>query len=60
MEGVTWEFAQEGGGNPLTEHHVTAVDRGENPWSGVFYDSLAKRGVPLSPEVMSVHDATHG
>ncbi len=50
-EGVSWEFAQEGGGNPLTEHHVTPTDRSTNPWFGVFYDSLAKRGVPLTPEV---------
>ncbi len=50
-DGVSWEFAQEGGGKPLTEHHVTSIDREKNPWFAVFYDALAKRGVPLSPEV---------
>jgi aminoacylase len=50
-EGVTWEFAQEGGGNPLTEHHVTSIDREKNPWFALFYDTLAKRGVTLNPEV---------
>jgi aminoacylase len=49
-EGLSWEFAKEGG-EPLLTHHTTATDREANPWFGVFSDAIAARGVSLSPEV---------
>jgi len=50
-EGVSWEFAQEGGKDPLLDHYITSIDREKNPWFTVFYDALASRGVKLTPEV---------
>ncbi len=50
-DGVSWEFAQEGGKDPLLDHHITSIDREHNPWFSVFYDALASRGVKITPEV---------
>lgn len=50
-EGLSWEFAAEGGHDSLLDHHITSIDRSTNPWYGVFTDSLQKRGVPLNPEI---------
>ena len=49
--GVTWEFAQEGGADPLLTHHATSIDGAQNPWFSVFHDALTSRGVPVIPEV---------
>eukprot|EP00752_Nemacystus_decipiens_P011204 g9956.t1 len=48
-EGVTWELAD--WTTPLHEHYLTSVDREENPWWGVFLDTMKDEGIEIEPEI---------
>ncbi|CAM9558218.1 unnamed protein product [Laminaria digitata] len=48
-EGVTWEIAD--WTTPLNEHYLTSMDREENPWWGVFLDTMKDVGVEVEPEI---------
>ncbi|CAM9957466.1 unnamed protein product [Sphacelaria rigidula] len=48
-EGVTWEFAD--WTSPLDGHYLTSIDRDENPWWGVFLDTMKEGGVDVEPEI---------
>eukprot|EP00903_Cladosiphon_okamuranus_P005486 g5470.t1 len=48
-EGVTWELAD--WTTPLHEHYLTSVDRDENPWWGVFLDTMKDEGIEIEPEI---------
>ncbi|CAM9895715.1 unnamed protein product [Pylaiella littoralis] len=48
-EGVTWEMAD--WTTPLHDHYLTSVDRDENPWWGVFLDTMKDAGVEIEPDI---------
>ncbi|CAM9640501.1 unnamed protein product [Chrysoparadoxa australica] len=48
-EGVSWSWAS--WSSPLHEHYLTSIDRKENPWWGVFCDTMAEIGVEVVPEI---------
>ncbi|CAM9461903.1 unnamed protein product [Phaeothamnion confervicola] len=48
-EGVKWDFAP--WTSPMSEHYLTSLDRDENPWWGVFLDTMQRLGAEVEPEI---------